>query len=116
MIVGTDLEALAVTAPCPIVRFNALTAGKYKLRLLWALRRGVKRYSELARDLADAAGGASITPRVLSRELRGLAAAGLITRKAYPVVPPRVEYRMTPRGRALMGVMRAVCRWGEQTA
>jgi len=103
MIVGTDLEALARTAPCPIVRFNALTSGKYKLRLLWELRTKPRRYSELARALTDAMGGVSITPRVLSRELRTLAAAGLISRKQFPVVPPRVEYCLTAGGRALLG-------------
>ena len=116
MIASTKMEVQAATAPCPIVRFNALTAGKYKLRILWELRTTPRRYSALARALGDATGGAAITPRVLSRELRDLAAAGLIDRKQYPVIPPRVEYRMTPEGRALLGVMRAVCRWGEKTA
>jgi DNA-binding HxlR family transcriptional regulator len=109
------MEALASDAPCPIVRFNALAAGKYKLRILWELRAAPRRYSEIARALGDATGGRPITPRVLSRELRDLASAGLVDRKAYPVVPPRVEYRMTPAGRALLGVMRAICRWGESS-
>jgi DNA-binding HxlR family transcriptional regulator len=103
-------------APCPIVRFNALTGGKHKLRILWELRSTSRRYSEIARALTEATGGVSITPRVLSRELRQLGLAGLITRKQYPVIPPRVEYRLTPEGRALLGVMRAVCRWGERPA
>jgi DNA-binding HxlR family transcriptional regulator len=117
MIVSTKTEvpALAREAPCPIVRFNALTGGKHKLRILWELRGGARRYSEVERGLREAMGpGASITPRVLSRELRQLAGAGLIARRQYPVIPPRVEYRLTGEGRALLGVMRAVCRWGER--
>ena len=100
------------TAPCPVVRFNALVAGKYKMRILWALRAAPQRYSELQRALVEATGGRRITPRVLSRELRQLEAAALITRQVFAVVPPRVEYRMATRGREMLGVLRAICRWG----
>ncbi len=116
MQVSTKLEvsALASDAPCPVVRFNALTHGKYKLRILWELRQAPRRYSEIQRALATATGGAGITPRTLSRELRELTEAALIKRKQFPVIPPRVEYRMTREGRALLGVMRAICRWSER--
>jgi DNA-binding HxlR family transcriptional regulator len=110
---GPRAQALARTAPCPVVRFNALAAGKYKLRILWELRAGPRRYSEIQRALVDATGGVPITPRVLSRELRQLAEAALVDRQAFPEVPPRVEYRMTPGGRAMLGVLRAICRWGD---
>lgn len=109
MLVSTNLE---VSAPCPVVRFNALTGGKYKLRILWELQGAARRYSEIQRALVDATGGARITPRVLSRELRELCDAGLLARKQFPVIPPRVEYRLTKDGRALTGVLRAICRWG----
>jgi DNA-binding HxlR family transcriptional regulator len=100
-------------APCPIVRFNALVGGKYKLRVLWELRNGARRYGEIQRALVEASGGANVTPRVLSRELRALASSQLVTRKQYPVIPPKVEYRLTRQGLALMGVMNAVCKWDE---
>jgi DNA-binding HxlR family transcriptional regulator len=100
------------TAPCPIVRFNALVGGKYKLRILWELRDEPRRYSAIQQALGEAMGGRAITPRVLSRELRELCASKLTARKQYPVVPPRVEYRLTERGRAMLGVMNAICRWG----
>jgi DNA-binding HxlR family transcriptional regulator len=115
MIASTHLEPSALAdAPCPIVRFHALVAGRYKLRILWELRGGPLRYSVIRRALVDATGGAAVTPRVFSRDLRELAAAGLVTRKQYPGVPPRVEYTLRKEGRALLGVMRAICRWGEQ--
>jgi DNA-binding HxlR family transcriptional regulator len=101
-----------LAAPCPVVRFNAIVAGKYKLRILWELRAGAKRYSEIGRALQDATGGQPITPRVLSRELKELTVNELISRKQFPGVPPRVEYKLTPSGRALSGVLRAICRWG----
>jgi DNA-binding HxlR family transcriptional regulator len=108
MIVSTELEA-----PCPIVRFNALVGGKYKLRILWELRSGARRYSEIQRALGEATGGMSITPRVLSRELRELGDDGLIERRQYPVIPPKVDYRLTPEGKRMLGPMKAICRWGE---
>src|SRR5688500_14049213 len=103
---------LIVDAPCPIVRFNALIGGKYKLRILWEVRDGPRRYSEIQRALVDATGGRPITPRVLSRELRQLAESRLLARKQFLEVPPRVEYRMTKSGAALLEVMRSICRWG----
>jgi DNA-binding HxlR family transcriptional regulator len=111
---STFLEArrLAAEAPCPIVRFNALVGGKHKLRILWELRNGPRRYSQVQRALVDAMGGGSITPRVLSRELRELAATRLIARKQFNAVPPRVEYRLTDEGRRIEAVLRAICRWG----
>ena len=112
MIVSTDLEVSPLLqAPCPIVRFNALVSGKYKLRILWELRESPKRYSEIQRALSDATGGGAVTPRVLSRELRELVASRLIARKQFPVVPPRVEYRLMPGGRSFAGILRAICRW-----
>lgn len=95
-----------------MIRFNAVAGGKYKVRILWTLRDGPKRYSDLQRALVAATGGARIAPRVLSRELRQLTDASLIARKQFPEVPPRVEYTLRPDGRALMGVMRAICKWG----
>ena len=117
MIASTNLEVRALfRAPCPIVRFNALVAGRHKLRILWELRDGPKRYSAIQRALVDASGGGPITPRVLSRELRELCATGLSTRKQFPGVPPRVEYTMSADGRALLDVMRSICCWGETAA
>jgi DNA-binding HxlR family transcriptional regulator len=117
MIVGTKLElSPLLAAPCPVVRFNALVGGRYKLRILWELRRGARRYSEIGRALVDARGGQPITARVLSRELRELAATGLLSRKQFPTIPPRVEYTLTAEGRALLGVLRAICRWDERAS
>ena len=113
MIDSTEMEAypLLAEAPCPIVRFNALAGGKHKLRILWELRSAPRRYSEVQRALVDAMGGRPITPRVLSRELAELVAAGLITRKQFPVIPPRVEYALSGEGRAMVPVLKAICRW-----
>jgi DNA-binding HxlR family transcriptional regulator len=108
------MEVTATNPPleCPVVKFNDVVGGKYKLRILWELTPGPRRYTHVQRALAGAMGGRRITPRVLSRELRELAAAGLIARRQYPVIPPKVEYSLTPAGRALRSVLRAICKWG----
>ena len=56
--------------------------------------------------------GSAITPRILSRELKDLESWGMIDRKAYPVVPPKVEYTLTERGRGLLPIVDAIAAWG----
>jgi DNA-binding HxlR family transcriptional regulator len=70
------------------------------------------RYGEIGRSLLRGTMGGVITPRILSRELRDLTAMGLIDRKAYPVVPPKVEYSLTERGRGLLPIVDAIVDWG----
>ncbi len=98
-------------ASCPIIRFNDLVGGKYKMRILWETRGGPKRHSELGRALVAATDGRKITPRVLSRELKELCASGLLSRHAYPEVPPRVDYTLTERGHALLPILESIVSW-----
>jgi DNA-binding HxlR family transcriptional regulator len=98
---------------CPVAAFQKLISGKYKLRLLWDLQDGPRRYGELRSGLLRGADGtAQIAPRVLSRELKALAASGLIVRKDYGVVPPKVEYRLTPMGKSFIPVIAEIRKWG----
>jgi DNA-binding HxlR family transcriptional regulator len=98
---------------CPVMAFQKLISGKYKIRILWDLKDGPLRYSEISRGLLrGAAGSTEIAPRVLSRELKALAAAGLIRRRDFAVVPPRVEYRLTPAGRSFVPIIAAIRKWG----
>jgi DNA-binding HxlR family transcriptional regulator len=97
---------------CPMIAFSMAAGGKYKMRILWELREGPRRYGELRRSAIVAARGAPVTPRVLSRELKELHSRGLIHRKQYPVVPPKVEYSLTALGKSLIPVVRQVVKWG----
>ena len=98
---------------CPVAAFQKMISGKYKLRLLWDLQDGPRRYGELKSGLLRGAEGtAEIAPRVLSRELKALAASGLIVRKDYGVVPPKVEYRLTPKGKSFIPVIAEIRNWG----
>jgi len=97
---------------CPVVAFQKVISGKYKLRIVWDLQDGPKRYGEIRSGLLRGASGAEIAPRVLSRELKALTESGLIERRDYGVVPPRVEYRLTRKGRSFVPVISAIRDWG----
>jgi DNA-binding HxlR family transcriptional regulator len=98
---------------CPVAAFQKMISGKYKLRILWDLQDGPLRYGEIKIGLLRGTEGAKeIAPRVLSRELKALAQSGLIARKDYGVVPPKVEYRLTPLGRSFIPVIGAIRDWG----
>jgi DNA-binding HxlR family transcriptional regulator len=103
----------ALTCGCPVAAFQKMISGKYKLRIVWDLKDGPLRYGEIRVGLLrGASGSAEITPRVLSRELKALAASGLIDRKDFGVVPPKVEYRLTHKGRSFVPVIAAIKDWG----
>jgi DNA-binding HxlR family transcriptional regulator len=98
---------------CPVLAFQKLISGKYKVRILWDLKDGPLRYSEIRRGLLrGSVGTPEIAARVLSRELKALAQAGLIDRKDFGVVPPKVEYRLTRVGRSLVPIVAAIRKWG----
>jgi DNA-binding HxlR family transcriptional regulator len=95
--------------------FQAMISGKYKIRILWDLKDGPRRYSEIRTGLLRGADGtAEIAPRVLSRELKALTNAGLIARKDYGLVPPKVEYRLTEAGRTFTPIIASIRDWGER--
>ena len=94
------------THACPVAAFQKLISGKYKLRIVWDLKDGPRRYGEIRTGLLRGMDGSSeIAPRVLSRELKALAESGLIDRKDYGVVPPKVEYRLTRTGKSFIPVI-----------
>jgi DNA-binding HxlR family transcriptional regulator len=97
---------------CPLITFNQAAGGKYKMRILWELIEGPRRYGELRRSAIVAAQGKPVTPRVLSRELKELHKRGLIHRKQYPVIPPKVEYSLTDLGKSLVPVIKQIVKWG----
>lgn len=100
---------------CPVLAFQRMVSGKYKIRILWDLKDGARRYGEIRTGLLRGASGSNeIAPRVLSRELKALAEFGLIQRKDFGTVPPKVEYRLTPVGRSFVPVIAAIRKWGER--
>lgn len=97
---------------CPLIAFDQIVGGKYKLRTLWVLTGGPKRYGEIRKSLVIACQGKPVTPRILSRELKELQKRKLIKRKQYPTVPPKVEYTLTELGARLTPVITHIIKWG----
>lgn len=98
---------------CPVLAFQKMVSGKYKVRILWDLKDGARRYGEIRSGLLRGGdGSAEIAPRVLSRELKALAEAGLIDRRDYGTVPPKVDYRLTPMGRSFVPIIASIRKWG----
>jgi DNA-binding HxlR family transcriptional regulator len=103
----------ALACGCPVTAFQRMISGKYKLRIVWDLKDGPRRYGEIRTGLLRGSEGTQeIAPRVLSRELKALTQTGLIDRKDYGVVPPKVEYRLTRKGRSFVPVISEIRKWG----
>jgi DNA-binding HxlR family transcriptional regulator len=95
---------------CPAEYTLARIGGRWKIPLIFHLMSGVRRFSELSRALTG------VSQKVLTQQLREMERNGLIERKVYAQVPPRVEYALTPLGRSLKPVVDTMCRWGESHA
>jgi DNA-binding HxlR family transcriptional regulator len=95
---------------CAVEATLRLIDGKWKGVILYHLLDGTLRFTEIRRRLA------SVTQRMLTNQLRELEADGLIARKVYAVVPPKVEYSLTERGRSLEPILTALKTWGDRHA
>lgn len=85
----------------------SIISGKWKMPILYLLaERQVIRFNELQRILSN------ITYKTLSIQLRELEADGLVDRKEYPQIPPKVEYRLSERGATLIPIFEMICEWG----
>ena len=91
---------------CPVETAIRLIGGKYKALILWKLVDKTLRFSELQKEVPHA------TPKMLTQQLRELEDNGLIHRKVYPVVPPKVEYSLTPLGKSIKPVLISMYAWG----
>lgn len=80
--------------------------GTWKMPILWRLKDMVLRYSELKKDMPR------VTHKMLTSQLRELEKEGFITRKVYPVVPPKVEYAITERGRRAIQIINIIREYG----
>jgi DNA-binding HxlR family transcriptional regulator len=93
---------------CPSRLVLERIADKWTALIIQILSKGTMRYSALQQQI----GG--ISQKMLTQTLRSLERDGLVQRKVYPVVPPRVEYSLTRLGRTLIEPLRALCRWSEK--
>ena len=91
---------------CPVEVPIAVVGGRWKPILLWHLIRQPQRNGELRRLVP------TISQKMLTQQLRELEADGLVTRRVYDQVPPKVVYSVTREGRRLEPIMQALCDWG----
>lgn len=89
-------------------RAMAVLSGKWKSEILWHLVQGKHRFGELRRSIPG------VTQHMLTTQLRDLEAHGLVKRTAYPEIPPRVEYEITPSARALRSVFDELYKWSQE--
>lgn len=95
---------------CALELTMDLIGGKWKLIILWHLLDGSKRFNELDKLIP------AITQKMLTTQLRELEGKGLVNRKIYPEVPPKVEYSLTERGRSLEKILNDLCNWSHDYA
>jgi DNA-binding HxlR family transcriptional regulator len=93
---------------CPVCATADLVCGKWTILVIRDLAEGRSRFCELERSLAG------ISPRTLSLRLRALEDEGVVERHTFPQVPPRVEYALTEKGRALLPIIDDMRAYGEQ--
>ena len=93
---------------CGLDLVGEVLYGKWKIRLLWFINEGYQRPSELQRQIPDA------SRRVLNIQLKELLEHELVTKKIYPVVPPKVEYSLTDFGKSLIPVISVIGDWGDE--
>ncbi len=106
-------KKLKKSMPCPAAAFQKLISGKYKIRIIWNLKDGPQRYSEIKRGLLTGdINSEEIAARVLSRELKQLCDFGVLIRKDYNLVPPKVDYTLTSAGKEFVPLIAKMHSWG----
>lgn len=94
---------------CSVEITLRMIGGKWKIQILWELmQQEPLRHGELSRRIPGVSG------KVMVQQLRELEEDGLVRRKVYPEVPPRVEYRLSGLGQSFRPVMESLCRWGDE--
>ncbi len=91
---------------CPVETTLQLIGNKWKVLILRDLMDGTKRFGELKKSIG------TVSQKVLTAQLRDMEACGLVNRKVYAEVPPRVEYSLTELGRSLSPILSAMRDWG----
>ena len=93
---------------CPVETTLMLIGDKWKVLILRDLLPGTKRFGELKKSIEN------VSQKVLTAQLRDMESNGLINRRVYPEVPPRVEYSLTELGQSLKPILDAMRDWGEE--
>ncbi|MBS1663447.1 MAG: helix-turn-helix transcriptional regulator [Bacteroidetes bacterium] len=103
-----EIKKIHGVEECPITATIDVIGGKWKPPILWLLMKGSHRFGELSKTMPD------IALKVLSKQLKELEADGIIIRKAYPEIPPRVEYSLSEKGESLREVLVLLSEWSKK--
>ena len=103
----SEPKAAKILPACPVETTLTLIGDKWKVLILRDLLPGTKRFGELKKSIG------SVSQKVLTAQLRDMEESGLLSRKVYAEVPPRVEYTLTDLGYSLKPVLDAMSNWGE---
>ncbi len=105
----TNLHSIRYSSEdCPVTLTIQVMGRKWKPLILYYLKEGTKRFSELHRDIPEA------SKKMLTSQLRELEADGIVHRKVYASVPPHTEYRITEYGKSLSQLLELMAAWGLQ--
>ena len=102
------MEAAKELPACPVETTLMLISDKWKVLILRDLMPGTRRFGELKKSIG------TVSQKVLTAQLRDMEAKGLVTRRVYAEVPPRVEYSLSDLGRSLKPILDAMWSWGEE--
>lgn len=94
--------------PCSVERILSLLSSKWTIFILRDLCSGTKRFGQLRKSLQG------ISPKTLSQRLRALEKEGMVSKKIYPEIPPRVEYSLTSRGESLKNILLPLIEWAAE--
>ncbi len=91
---------------CPVLLIQKVLGGKWKIVILFKLKNGTMRFNELYKAIPG------ISQAILTNQLRDLEKDGVIKRKVYPVIPPKVEYTLSEIGQKLLPALEGLFLWG----
>ena len=103
----SELKTVKELPACPVETTLTLIGDKWKVLILRDLLTGTKRFGELKKSVGN------VSQKVLTSQLRDMEESGLVNRKVYAEVPPRVEYSLTELGESLNPILDAMKCWGE---
>jgi DNA-binding HxlR family transcriptional regulator len=99
-------EKLVITKNCPVTKCMQIIGGKWKTIIIYLISIEINRFGQLQRSCEG------ISKQMLTKQLRELEKDGIINRKIYAEIPPRVEYSITPKGETLFPILESMEKWG----
>ena len=102
-------EIDTIPEKCPVETAINIVGGKWKLLIISLLRMRIHRFGELKKKMPR------INERTLARQLRDLERDGIVSRKIYPEIPPRVEYALTENGKGMIPILDALGKWAQSS-